>query len=274
MKIFNLLEEDWDTAVILDACRYDSFKSIYRSYLGEGKLEKRRGASCTTEWIKNTFPRNYPEIVYVSGNPWINSHSAWDGFDPRKKFEEIFDVWDWAWMGQPGTADPEEVTRTALEARKAYPQKRVIVHYLQPHYPYRKVEVSEEIKMQFDGVYGRDGSGDGFKSKFSDSLNRNFKKLFGKTWFWGLREMFSFGPRHVEEFLWRNFTEDQLREFYEDNLCWALDKVERLLDELEGELVITSDHGEAFGEGGEFFHPLGTTNSAVREVPFWRMEGA
>ena len=32
MKEQNLFNEDWDTLIILDACRYDFFEKVYRDY--------------------------------------------------------------------------------------------------------------------------------------------------------------------------------------------------------------------------------------------------
>ena len=88
-----LMEEEWDVAIILDACRYDTFKEVYRKYLPKGKLEKRIGANETLDWLKKNF-NDYHDVVYISGHPGINSFGIpWGGFNARDKFHKVIDVW-------------------------------------------------------------------------------------------------------------------------------------------------------------------------------------
>lgn len=272
MEIFNLLEEEWDAAIILDACRYDSFRSVYKEYLEGGELEKRIGATCTTHWLRSVFEEGaYRDIVYVSGNPWVNSLTAWDGFKPGEKFKEIRDVWEEAWDEQLETVPPSPVTDAAMEARREHPNDRLIIHYLQPHYPYLSNTIPGEIKMYFDGVDGRDRESKNYiLSSLSRHVNQSFEKILGRSSFWKLREYFGIKMKSVEEYLWRTYSVQELRDLYEKNLRRVLSEVKKLLDNLEGQLVVTSDHGEAFGEQGDFFHPCGTKNPAVRQIPYWR----
>ena len=39
-KQTDILKEDWDFLIILDACRYDYFKGGYNKYIKEGNLKK------------------------------------------------------------------------------------------------------------------------------------------------------------------------------------------------------------------------------------------
>ncbi|MBP1985607.1 arylsulfatase A-like enzyme [Halolamina salifodinae] len=56
---------------------------------------------------------------------------------------------------------------------------------------------------------------------------------------------------------------------YLDHLRLVLDEVERLLDNLDAEkVVITADHGEAFGEFGFYRHVIGCPLPCIREVPW------
>lgn len=271
VKVSDFLAREWEVAIILDACRYDSFKSLHLDYLGKGRLEKCIGGSCTPHWLRSVFPHEYPNIVYVSGNPWINSSTPWNGFDPRGKFKEIYDVWDWAWDEKLKTVPPSEVSKAALKARKRHPEKRLVVHYLQPHYPYLGIRLPEEVKMDFEGVDGR-GDSKGPFLKLYKLLGRELEKLLGSPRVWSFRDRLKAKPNHIEEYLWRTYTPEQLRSLYEDNLRRVLHEVQKLLDHLRGKIVVTSDHGEAFGEYGEFFHPIGTTNPVVRQVPCWKNE--
>ena len=52
-------------------------------------------------------------------------------------------------------------------------------------------------------------------------------------------------------------------------LRWVLDDVELLLKNIDAEkVVITSDHGNGFGEFGTFGHPAGSPSPYVRRVPW------
>lgn len=272
MKIFRLPEEDWDFAIILDACRYDSFESNYQDYFDEGSLDKIRGASCTTEWLRTVFRKKYPEIVYVSGNPWVNSFASWDGFEPFNKFGKILDVWKDKWDEENKTVPPEEVTRAAIYANQCYPERRLIIHYLQPHYPYLSGSVPSDVEMYFDGVDGKDGRNNGKFSKFFTFVKEKLEQTLGRESFWKFRKYFNTKSSCIEEYLWRKYSVEELKELYVENLRRVLEEVGTLLNHLDGKIIVTSDHGEALGEKGDFFHPYGTNNPAVREIPYWKKQ--
>ncbi|WP_251344291.1 hypothetical protein [Haloplanus halophilus] len=124
---------DWDNLLILDACRYDYFAE--RSTL-DGRLESRTSrASATREWVRANFTgRRLHDVVYVSANP--NYRKVVDDIDAE--VHAYVDVWqDDNLVGKENTVvPPETVTEHALEAAEAYPNKRLLVHYVQPHYPF------------------------------------------------------------------------------------------------------------------------------------------
>ena len=64
-KMVNVMEEDWDFLIVLDACRYDYFSEMYEGFF-TGRLEKRISPGCSTvEWLKRSSPDYYPEVVYI-----------------------------------------------------------------------------------------------------------------------------------------------------------------------------------------------------------------
>ncbi|KXB07236.1 hypothetical protein AKJ52_00715, partial [candidate division MSBL1 archaeon SCGC-AAA382C18] len=73
-KQVNLIKEkEWDCLIILDACRFDFFREVYKNYL-DGELYKVISeGSQTSEWVRKTFRKEYFEAVYVSANPYVNS---------------------------------------------------------------------------------------------------------------------------------------------------------------------------------------------------------
>ncbi|OYR52729.1 hypothetical protein DJ73_10100, partial [Halorubrum sp. Ea1] len=104
-----ITEADWDDLIILDACRYDQFERLHSL---PGELEPRISVgSATPEFLERTFAgeRRF-DTVYVTANPMYR-HVGLDGV-----FHAVV-----------------EATRAA---REAYPNKRVLTHFMQPHYPF------------------------------------------------------------------------------------------------------------------------------------------
>jgi len=129
----DVFEEDWDNLIILDACRYDFFD---QQVWFKGETEKRLSRGSTSrEFIRGNFTgRNAQDTVYVSANPWYLRLHERIGGDVHEYLNLHRDEKRDAIGGL--TTRPETVTEHALEANDAYPNKRIIFHYLQPHQPY------------------------------------------------------------------------------------------------------------------------------------------
>lgn len=128
----DVFEADWDNMIVLDACRYDEFAD--RADL-PGDLQARESlASMTHEWIRANFTgRTLYDTVYVSAN----GRFAHQRDDVGSAVHEFVGLWDDTHRyGDDDVAPPEMVTEHAVEAADAYPNKRLLVHYLQPHQPY------------------------------------------------------------------------------------------------------------------------------------------
>lgn len=128
----DIFEEDWDNLIILDACRYDKFSE--RADL-PGELHKRKSlASMTHEWVRANFTgQKAHDTVYVSAN----GRFAHQRDETNAEVHEFIGLWDTDHRyGERNLAPPEIVTGHALDAAEEYPNKRLIVHYLQPHQPY------------------------------------------------------------------------------------------------------------------------------------------
>ena len=127
----SIFEDDWDNLVILDACRYDAFSA--RSSL-PGTLERRRSLGATTsEFVRENFEgRTLHDTVYVSANVWyLKLREELDS-----ELHQFIDLQASHHDETLGTVPPEAVTEAARDAAEEYPDKRLIVHYLQPHQPY------------------------------------------------------------------------------------------------------------------------------------------
>lgn len=129
-----VMEEDWDHLIILDACRYDTFKET--NWI-DGTLEKRISkGTATHEWLRRNFTDYYDDVVYVAANPFVSPDKSSGGFDSSEHFHDIIPVYLDDDAQEDGVTRPEAVTTAAIKAQERYPEKRKIIHYNQPHAPY------------------------------------------------------------------------------------------------------------------------------------------
>lgn len=237
----DFFEQDWDNLIILDACRFDVFSDHKRSNADlDGKLEKRVSRGSATYEFLNALVSNRElhDVVYVTGNPQLSRIEKRG--DITLDLHAIEDIWlNHGWNESLGTVMPETTTDKTLEAASEYPNKRLVAHYMQPHYPFLSSNTS------FDkGHLEKD-----------PSKNENFwhKQLTGDL--------------SVDaETIWKN---------YQESLNQAMREVHRLLDGLDGKTVITSDHGNMIGERSwpipirEWGHPRHIHTKELVEVPWY-----
>jgi len=98
-----LMDLDWDTLIILDACRFDYFAKVYREFFRGVLKRKLSPATKTADWVKVVFKEKYNDVIYVSANPIINSKVSVWGFDAKQHLYKVVDVWDWGWSEEWGS---------------------------------------------------------------------------------------------------------------------------------------------------------------------------
>lgn len=124
---YDLMSEDWDTAIILDACRYDVFAEHHPAEWGTPSKRIAPG-SHSAEYFQRTFSNDtYHDTVYVTSNPYITTL-------PEDTFHAV--KLDDVWKEKTKQAPPGRITKVAKETHTEYPRKRIIVHYMQPHLPF------------------------------------------------------------------------------------------------------------------------------------------
>lgn len=230
------MEEDWDNLLILDGCRFDLFSETCSL---DGSLKERYSpATCTRKWLAENFQSEYPDTVYVSANPQTQIHNVEDCFCNSVR------VWDECWDDEIGTAMPEGVTERAIEISQQYPNKRLILHYVQPHYP-------------FIGDTG------------SDIRHRGFHEKARR----GVAVESAEEPTVWERLKAGAVDEDVVWNSYQENLTAVLPYVEKFAGEVAGKTVVSSDHGNCLGEYGIFGHPCGHYHPALVKVPWFEIEG-
>jgi hypothetical protein len=276
MAKVRIMDEAWDHLIVLDACRYDYFEAVWKDHL-RGELSKRESVGSTTvEWRDESFPGRHDDVVYVSSNPYVNSIMPVKDFSGSEHFAAVYDVWKTGWDEKRGTVLPETVTDAAVRALMQHEDKRMIVHYLQPHAPYLSLDIEAGgfplpdlgTEKVLTGVTA--GSGSGAKQAI-------FKMLFpicyktgvlGSNPTWKLRQLLRMEPASPMDAVRRQYGDHGLRDAYRANLEIVLRSVGTLLKYMAGRIVITSDHGELLGEGGSYSHWGGSRNPLLVEIPW------
>lgn len=237
----DFFEEDWDNLLILDACRYDMIADVD---FEPGTLDYRWSpGSNSEEFVKfHTENRKLDDVIWVTANPWVSRN--------RENIFQVIDMWEKGWDEDIKTVPPETMRDTALEVELEYPNKRLVVHFMQPHYP-------------FIGKYGqkhlpphRTFTGGGIVTEETETQN---------IW-----EQLQNGDVSQAE-VWNAYTE---------NLRSVLPTARKLSNELSGRSVISSDHGNELGKRAIpipiriYGHPSGLRTRNLVKVPWIVYEGS
>jgi hypothetical protein len=239
------MAEDWDNLLILDACRYDMFEDVCSI---DGDLQSMTSVgSSTPEFLQRTFRGGtFPDTVYVTSNPQVSLRLDTD------IFHDVVSVWKTDWNDDLGTVEPHAVTERALEAQERYPNKRLIVHYMQPHYPF----IGERRRDDLGGQSGFELT----KRLANDEVAERDART---VW---------------DQLVDGELSEDVVWDAYLENLELVLNDIESLLSEFRGKTVVTSDHGNLVGEtttpfGLELYgHPTGIHAENLVTVPWLAVE--
>lgn len=235
----DIFAEDWDNLLVLDACRYDMFERYSEL---PGRLEHRSArGSATTEFLKANFAeRDLRDTVYVTANPQLYRNREAIDTD----LHAVVDVWrEEGWNEEYGTVLPETVTEYAMRAAREYPNKRLVIHYIQPHYPF----IGSDTEFDKHHLAATDAGGE-------EGEAENV---------WGQLMTGTLDADTAD--IWQS---------YVANLKRALPHVERSMRELGGRTVVTADHGNMVGERSfpipirEWGHPRGTYTEYLVRVPW------
>ena len=117
----DVTQKDWDNLILLDACRYDFFKTCIEEVDIEGDLQPVISAgSQSWEFMNNTFENEtFHDTVYVTANPHVDLLSNETFFKTYPLLEE--------WNDDAETVLPEDVANAAYDAHNENPNKKLIV---------------------------------------------------------------------------------------------------------------------------------------------------
>lgn len=291
----NIMRNKWDILIILDACRFDSFEKCFREYLKNiGRFwvlyDVISPATYTRQWLVRTWKDKYPDITYISANPYCNSMGYTPKalpypFDGRDHFGKIVDVWNLGWNRKQGRVAPEQMLKFLLEQTKfntAFFNKkeRYVLHFQQPHAPYIFKEDRFKAKKPQVGTPAERFEKD-IKVRARNPLRPIaivFQRFLPQLAQFRLMQMFPFLTKWLfakkKKYLsiYELYSHEEIIEAYEENLKWALKTVRNIVDIYPGRrIIITADHGELLGEYKRFGHG-GMPCKELMTVPYMVIE--
>lgn len=245
----SILEKDWDNLLLLDACRYDEFCRV--APFEQATIEQRITlGSKTPEFLQHTFGDiQLHDTVYVTANPQVLKFQ-YESHSDTPIFHDTISLLD-EWNTETQTIMPETVRKAALEAENIYPNKRLLIHFLQPHAPFLGL-TAEKIRRHTGKTIG--------------GLNPG-------------REYTDIEQQELEtgsylEILGDGIDRKEIRTAYRETLQLVIKECQSLINTLSGKTAITSDHGELLGERiyplgrPRWEHPAGIRTTELCVVPW------
>jgi hypothetical protein len=151
------------------------------------------------------------------------------------------------WDKNLETVRPDTVADAVRDALEQYPDKRLIAHFMQPHYP-------------FIGETGKHIEQGGISTSEDNSTSDS------DIW---TKMQFGLSGASV----------DVVWDAYRENLNIVLNEVSSLIKEIDGETVITSDHGNMIGERARpipvktWGHPRNLYTPELIDIPWLAING-
>lgn len=227
----NVFDEEWDVLVLLDCTRPDMVAAVSDDYPYVSSGETLRSvASCSAEWLRKTFQERYCDRLAETGYVTANPNTS--AVNSVNRTRDLVEVWRTDWSDEKETVPPRRVTDAAIQYARENEWGRLIVHYMQPHPPFLT-----EGQESYGKVVRPDQE--------TDTLTFPEALLAGEI---------------DPETGWKQHVE---------NLRIVLDEVDILRENVDAkQMVISADHGQAFGEWGIYGHPRGVPVPVLRLVPW------
>jgi len=174
-------------------------------------------------------------MVYVTANPFITEYAS-------DSFYRLEETWKEELGSDNSHYDPERVLELSKETLQKYPNKRLVMHLMQPHHPF----IGSSTINEKD--YEHLGDEEGWEASPYRALENGI---------------------YDKDEVWRG---------YRENLEYVIDDVLELAEEFPGKTVVSSDHGNMIGERSwpipikMYDHGSGMGDRRVTEVPWLVIE--
>lgn len=252
----NVYERDWDVLIILDTCRVDALQEIadeYEFLRNIGSIYSTGGAS--GEWVARTFDESHQSEISKTAYLTANAHAQMV-LEDKVQLTDSNKHLTFKSLRRMPTVDIGDLAyceylfqyeRWGVEGPRGHLKGMTPPRYVTDRAVTldREAEYDRTILHYFQP----------HSPWVSNALDEDR------------------GLHRYEDDWWGYLTEtddlEKVWKAYLDELRYALDDVELLLRNLDAEkVVITADHGEAFGEYGVLGHKIGSIHPKVRKVPW------
>lgn len=241
----NVYERDWDALLLLDTCRIDGLREVAPEYEFLSDIESITSiGSTSSEFMAQTFVEEYTDEIrntaYLSANAWSEKIFE-EGQTPEDHYnlplslgkwrtvdKEIFGLLEHVWKYQP----IDERSRPEVATKRA-------------------IQVGREISP--------------------DRLIIHYQVPHSPYRVDAFQEDRGFHPWEKEpmEYLKNGGDFEKVWRAYLNDLRYVLDSVDVLLENLDAnKVVISADHGEAFGEYRIYGHGMALPHPHVKRVPW------
>lgn len=244
----NIYESEWDLLIILDACRVDALREVADEYDFIKDVDSVWSVgSQSAEWIANTFTESWRDNIrkttYISGNGYSAGILKRRNRPPANNTVPI-DFSSWSTVDESVLGSHIEVWKTNHDETYGsvlpMPMTDYTINEGRAGDAGRIITHYTQPHLPYVGAAHRE------ERKATEIETRGYELLEEGT-----------------------TSREEVYEAYIETLRWVLDDVEELLKNIDAKkVVITSDHGEAFGEGKAYGHPEGFPHPAVRRVPW------
>lgn len=235
----DIYSEDWDLIIILDACSIEAIREVADEYDFIRDVDTVISiASNSPEWMVNTFRTS--NIDEINNTTYITANT---------QAERVF-----------------------------YRNDRLPFYDVAPIGRLKDSRVSPNAFEQFDKVY-RYGTEDKLNVVPPEKITDR-AIITGRKTEWERMIVHYMQPHEpyldderlhspLPKLRKGDISYNEVWEAYVNNLRRALDSVEILLNNIDAKkVIITSDHGEAFGRLSFYGHPVGCPLPEVRKVPW------
>jgi hypothetical protein len=253
----NVYDREWDVLIILDCCRVDAMRDVSPEYDFIDEVDSMLSVGSTSrEWIAKTFTRDrfnqIAQTAYVSANLY-----------PRTIFE-------WKRYEYPHREGEGEYRRAHMDIHGFNPVDKQDFAFLDQVWEYTPDEMIAAGKVLPEFVTDR--AIDIARTQTPNRLIIHYMyphDPYIARAVQNQRELFDFEQEPMLAFRTDEPGFETVYEAYLDELRFALDSVEVLLNNIDAETVaISADHGDGFGEWGIYSHQFGALSPHVKKVPW------
>lgn len=225
----NVFGREWDLLVILDACRYDLFVEFAPQHSVYTLLD-----SVDQMYSIASQTPEWMQRTFDGADDTLLSQTLYVsgmGWIEEVDTDGLFGVepvWRYADHPEARVTPPKPVTNESIRNFRVTDAERYIVHYVQPHAPF----------LHCVGKYNSIADGEGSSQNVWTGLQTG------------------------------EFDKSEVWEDYGENLLLVLDEIELLIENFDGKIAITADHGNAMGEFWLYGHPGQEAAPSIRSVPW------